>query len=313
MVPSDATIQLQPIFLLIVHVHTHHLGSNQALTTGTPTTTATRRETHVVHIVGITHQEHLQVIFHPSKHDTSEITVVCTSSQIGVQQDTLVHTGFDTEVEHGFLFSIVHTADTSHVALLVVSLHAIHDTGGQILHGSLRITHHEFLTIHHNLLYFLTVNGYLAVVIHLGTWQSFYQFLHHRTLWCTECSSIIDKGVSLQRYLGSISSYRCTLQHHSIGPHGNLTQCHIFIGCHRYMLGVRLISHTGYLDDISSISRSLHTKTSLKVRQSTCYECAIHFQQPNTALCHRFMCVAFHHVTRNMALSHCQRDDHRQK
>ena len=150
-------------------------------------------------------------------------------SQIGIQHDTLVHTRLDTKVEHSLFFAIINTAYTSQVTLLVVGSYTLYYIGRQVLHSGLGITNHELFTIHHNLLHLFTIDRNLAVIVNLGTWQSLYQFLNHGAFRGTEGSSIIDKGIGLQRHLGSLTCHRCTLQHHGIRLHVNLTQSYILV------------------------------------------------------------------------------------
>ena len=58
MVPSYATIELKLISILIVQVHTNHLVSCETLATCTKSaTTATTRESHIIGVIGIGHQE----------------------------------------------------------------------------------------------------------------------------------------------------------------------------------------------------------------------------------------------------------------
>ena len=109
-VPAHATIQHQSARLLVIQVHTCHLIGCQTLAPATPaTTTATARESHVVGVVGIGHQEHLEVVLHHAPEDTSRITVLGTGSQVGIHHDTLVHALLDTKVEHGLFFAILDT------------------------------------------------------------------------------------------------------------------------------------------------------------------------------------------------------------
>ena len=169
MIPTDTTIQFQTVLLLIIQVDTSHLRSCQSLTTTTPTTTSIGGEAHIIDIIGTSHQKDFQIVFHPSSHSTTAITVVGTGCQVGVQHKTFVHAWLDAKIKHRLLFTIINTADTCQVALLVVGSHTFYDRGGQVLHSSLRIAYHEFLTIYLNLLDFLSIDGYLAIIVNLCT------------------------------------------------------------------------------------------------------------------------------------------------
>ena len=200
MVPTDTTINSDNVLLLIVQVQTNHLSSGKSLTATTETATATT-EAHIVDVVGTGHQEGFEVIFHHTTEDTAAITVLSTGCQVCIDHDTFVHTCLDAEVENRFLFTIINTADTRQITLLVVGTYTLDDRGGQILHGSLCITGHELLAIHHNLLNLFTIDGYLTVVINLGSWKALHQFLNNGTLGCTISRGIIYKGVCLDNDL----------------------------------------------------------------------------------------------------------------
>ena len=75
-VPAHTTVNGQHVGLLVVQVHTGHLHGVQTLTASTETTTATTAgESHVVGIVGISHQEHLHVVLH---HATEQAACIAT-------------------------------------------------------------------------------------------------------------------------------------------------------------------------------------------------------------------------------------------
>ena len=200
MVPTDTSIQLQTILFLIIHVHTSHLRCRQTLTTSTPASTA-GREAHIIDVVGTSHQENLQIVLHPAKHGTSAVAFLCTCSDIGIEHHTLIHARFNTKVEHGFLFTVINTTDTSQITFLIVSLNAFDDVGRQVLHGCLCIACHKLLTINHDFFHFLTVDGNFSVIRNLCARQSLHQLFHDRAFRSTESCCIIYKGICLQRNL----------------------------------------------------------------------------------------------------------------
>ena len=109
MVPAHASVYLQLIAIIVVQVQTRHLRGVQALTTSTESATAaTTGETHIVSIVGIGHEEQLEVVLHHATKDTARITVFGTGCQVGINHDTLVHTGLNTKIEDGFLFTVLN-------------------------------------------------------------------------------------------------------------------------------------------------------------------------------------------------------------
>ena len=289
MVPPDATIQLQAVFLLVVQVDARHLSGCQTLAASTPTTTTTGRETHIVDIVGTGHQEDFQIVLHPASEDATAIAFLCACRQIGIKHETFVHTTLDTKIEHRLLLTIIDTADTCQVTLLVVGLHPLNDRGRQVLHSRLGIARHELLAIDHDFLYLLTIDSNLTIVIDLSTRQTLHQLFDHGTLGGAVCRGVIYEGVGLQRYLGSLSGHGGTLQHDGIGLHGQLTQRQVLVGTYRHTLGIRLEAHTGNLKDILACCRSLYMETSLQVGQRTSHKRAVRLQQPDTGLCQRFL------------------------
>ena len=218
MVPAQATVYRQFVGLLIVEVRTDHLRRVQTLSATTETSaTAATGESHVIGVVGIGHHKHLHVVLHHAAEETSCIAFLGTCCQVGVRHDSFVHASLDAEVEHRLLLAVLNTRDTSHIALLVVGLDAVNNVRRQVLHGGLRVTRHKLLAVHQDLFHFLTVDGNLAVVAHLGTGQTPYQLLDHGTLGRTIRRGIIDKGVGLQRHLGSLTGNGGPLQHDGIG------------------------------------------------------------------------------------------------
>ena len=288
-VPADATIQLQAVFLLVVQVDTRHLSGGQSLAATTPAASTTGREAHVVDIVCTGHHEKFQVVLHPASKNAATITFFRTCRQIGVEHEAFVHTTLDAEVEHRLLLTIIDATYTRQVTLLVVGLHPLNDRGRQILHSRLGVTRHELLTIDHDFLYLLTIDSNLTIVIDLSTRQTLHQLFDHRTLGGAVCRGVIYEGVGLQRYLGSLSGHGGTLQHDGIGLHGQLAHRQVLVGTYRHTLGIRLETHTGNLKDILACSRSLHMETSLQVGQRTSHKRAVRLQQSDTGLCQRFL------------------------
>ena len=217
MVPAHTTIQPQLIGLLVVDIDTCHLHGSQSLTSHAETSTSsTTREAHIVGVIGIGHHHQVQAVTHQATEDTTCITMLRTSSQVGVQHESLVHTRFNAEVEDGLLLTILNTRYTSKVTLSVVGLDTIDDIGRQVFQGRLGVARHELFAFHKDLLHFLTINLNRTVVTDLSTRQSFYQFLNHRSLWSTEGIGIIDKGIGLQCHLRCMSRHCGTLQHDGI-------------------------------------------------------------------------------------------------
>ena len=218
MVPADASVQLQAVFLLVVEVQARHLRSRQTLTSGAPAP-ATVGIGHVADVVAVAHEHHLQVVLHPSAEQSATVAVVRTYAYIGIEHKALVHTFLNAEVEHRLFLTIIDTADTCLVALHVVGLHTLYNIGGQVLQRCLGIACHKLLAIDHNLLHLLAIDGNLAVIVNLGTRQSFHQLLQHSTLRRSVGRSIIDKGVGLDNDLRRLTGHHGIVQHHGIGLH----------------------------------------------------------------------------------------------
>ena len=230
MVPTDTGIQLQQVFLLVVEVETCHLRSRQTLSATSEATASATREAHVIHIIGTQRNEDLQIRTLHTRKDSSTITMSCTCRQISIQHESLVHTPFDTEVEYGFLLTVINTTDTGEVTLLVVSLHPLHDRGGQVLHSGLGITSHKLLTINQDFLHLLTIDRHFTVIINLCTRQFTYQFLDDRALGGTIGRGVIYKGILFHCHLGCLSCYCCSFQHDRIGLEVNRSQGDILVG-----------------------------------------------------------------------------------
>ena len=142
-------------------------------------TTASSWEAHIVNIVGAGKEHHLQIVLHHGTHTSARVAALGTYAEIDVGHNALVHTWFDAEVEHRLFLTVLDSADTGKVTLLVISLDTVDDVGGQVLQGCLRITRHELLTIDENLLNFLSVDLDGSVVADLCTWEALHEFLDH--------------------------------------------------------------------------------------------------------------------------------------
>ena len=278
MIPAYATVELQ-LGTFVVQVQTRHLRSSQTLTAHAETSAATTAgESHVVGIVGISHQEDVHAVLHQTTEDTSGIAFLRTCSQVGIGHHTFVHASLDAEVEHRLLLTVVNTADTGQITLLVVGLDAVDDVRRQVLHGSLRVARHELLTVDQNLLHLLTIDLDGTVVAHLGTRQTTHQLLDDRTFWRTESSSIIYKGIGLQGHLGGLTSNRSTFQHDGVGLHGDGAHGDVLVS-DADALRVGLETHAGHLEDIITCLRRLHGEFAIHIGQRTLHECTVRLQQ----------------------------------
>ena len=109
MVPTYATVKLEFVGILVVEVHTCHLVGCETLATSTPSApAATARESHVIGVVGVGHEEHLRIVHHHTTKDTACIAFLSTCGEVGIDHDTLVHALLDAEVEHSLFLTILN-------------------------------------------------------------------------------------------------------------------------------------------------------------------------------------------------------------
>ena len=180
MIPTHRAIHRNQVGLLVVHVDTTHLRRVQASIAATETAATTTAESTVTSIVGVakgTYSHHI-IIVH--SHQTCRIAVLRTDTNVIISHETFIHAFLHSEVESGFLITIVDTRDTAQVALLVIHLDALDDRSRQVLHGRLRIAGHKLLTTHLHFLHLFSVDGDLTVVVDLCTRNTLHQFLCHR-------------------------------------------------------------------------------------------------------------------------------------
>ena len=216
MIPAQAGIQLQVLAVVVVEVQTCHLARIKTVATAEATTTATTGESHVVRVIGIEHTRDARSAILVRTHQAARIAALRTRTKVGICEEAPVHARLDTEVQHGLLVTVVDTRHAGKIALLIVGTNIIDDVCRQVLHGCLCVTRHEFLTVNENLFNRLTIDGDLAVVIHLGTWQFLHQLLSNTTLRGTIGGCIIDEGIFLHRHLRGLGRCRYAFQHDCI-------------------------------------------------------------------------------------------------
>ena len=194
MVPAHGAVPLQFVLLLVVEVQRTHLCCLQAVaaTATEAAATATTAKAHVVDIVGIDKGHRAPVVLHHGTHGTTTVAATRANAGIDVGKHTAVHAALQSEVEHRLVVAVVDARHATQVALLVVGFYAVHDRGGQVLDGRLRVAGHELLAVDEDLLHRLAIDLDGAVVVDLGTGQLLHQFLHHRALRGLIGRSIID-------------------------------------------------------------------------------------------------------------------------
>ena len=130
---------------------------------------------------------------------------MCSVSAGDVAKPSALAILLDAQVQHGALVAVVHTGHTGKVALSLVGLHFVHDFGRQVLQYDVAVGAIEFLAIHQELLYTLSVPGVRAVVVDHDAWQFLHQFLHQCAVLQLEGVGIVHHGVVHHRHLGQLA------------------------------------------------------------------------------------------------------------
>ena len=242
MVPANGAVNLQEVSLLIVDVYAYHLRRIQSRIATAKTTHATSAETTVACVVGIAEGANGQDVVVIHSHQTSSITVVRSDGHVVVGHIAVVHALLHREVERGFFVAVVNASDAAQVTLLVVYLDALDNRRRQILHGSLRIASHKFLTTHLHLFHFLSVDGDFAVVVDLCTRDALHQFLGHRAFWHAVGRRVVNERILFQHNLLGKSCDLGTLQHHGIALHRQLAHSKVFLAFHLEILHHRHVA-----------------------------------------------------------------------
>ena len=105
-----------------------------------------------------------------------------TSGNVEIGHVATVHTFFDGKVQHRLLLAIIDTGDTCLVALLFIELQVLNDAEGNVLQCRLHVAQHKLLAVKQNLLYRPTIDGDIAILVDLGTWNALDEFLNGRPL-----------------------------------------------------------------------------------------------------------------------------------
>ena len=222
MVPSDATVDFDDVFLLIVDICSAHLRGVESIAVSAEA--ATSAKSHVVDVVGVAHDEDTCLLVKQSAEESLGIPLFGTYTEIDVGYGALAHTRLGTEVEHRLLITVVDTRDPCQVTLLVVSFHLVDDACRDVFHGRLGVAGHKLLTVEHDLLHFLAIDGDLAIVVDLCAGQSLDEFLDGGALRSTVGGTVVYKGVLLERHLQGLRRHLCLFEHHGIGVDDNVAQ-----------------------------------------------------------------------------------------
>ena len=178
MVPAHRTVPRKSCSIIIVEVGAKHLRSIKSIHATSPDATSATMRSHIIGIIKRSESHNTHIASESSTHKTLRISVFGAICKVGISKHTTVHTLLQTKVKHRLLITVVNASNLCKVAFLVVSLNLVNNVCWQILHGSLGIAHHKLLAIYLNLLNFLAINRYLAIVIYLGTRQTLHKFLN---------------------------------------------------------------------------------------------------------------------------------------
>ena len=286
MVPSHASVQFQFFALVIVVRSSHLAGIQSARASPSAATTATGKSL-VACVVGIEESHQAGLVGEVGTHQSGRIAVLGADAEVVVGEVALVHTGLDAKVEHRLFLTVVNAGDACQVALFLIGFDVVHNVYGQILQCSLGVARHKLTSVHLDFLHLAAIDGNLAVVVDLGTWQFLHQFLDDRSLRRAIGSGIIDEGVFLHRHLRCLTGSHHAFQHHGVGTHGHAAQCHILTTRNRDIPHNVLIAYTIDFQDILTIRRSCQRKLSIHVRECSLHKCAVGFQQLHGGLNHR--------------------------
>ena len=120
-------------------------------------------EAHVVGIVQSAGDGELVVADEAVHHGVGFVTVLAAVAGVGIAEPATLHAGFDGEIQDGFFFSIVETGHLGHVGLLVKYLDLINHLSGEVLASYFGVVGKELFAVHHDLGYFLAIDGNLAL------------------------------------------------------------------------------------------------------------------------------------------------------
>ena len=311
MVPLQRGIRLQgtpplsfPLSALVVEVQTCRLrGIQSVLTTTEPAAATAARKTAVAHIVGRAKAYYSGLSIHIRSHRSPRITFLRAEPEVNITKCAPVHAFFQSEVEYRRFLVVFYSCDTGQIASFIIGLHLVHNRSRQVFHRRLRITGHEFFSVHLHFLHPFAVDRHCSVVTHFGTRQFLHQFLHHRTLRRAIGGSVIDRRIFHHGHANGLCCHGGILQHDGIGPHHHRSQVHVGRIFYCDIPVLTLIAHARKAQDIATIFQGIQPERSVIPRQCTRHECRISSRkQLNRHLWYRIFRIAIHHLSRNLSV-----------
>ena len=186
-------------------------------------------------------------------------------AEVHVGDESFVHAFLDTEIEHGFLFSVVDARHLGQVALLVVGFDLVDDAGGQVLQSRLGVAGHELLAVYEDLLHFLSVDFDASVVAHLSTRQALHELFDGGAFGCAISRRVVHEGVFLEHHFLSHGGDGGGLEHDGLCVDVYLAHGEVFALAHHDASYCGLVSYAGYLEQIAAVFGSLEAEESILV------------------------------------------------
>ena len=270
--------------------------------------TSTSAASTTVRIVDVSNHTSLSPILETIHIEALAIALMRTASQVNIAKPTLLHALLDGEVNHRLLLSIINTRHTSHIRLLVVGFHLIHNLAWEVLHRDALVVAKELLAIHENLRDALSVDFDVAVVIHLCPRQLADEFLQHTTLRHLE-----SVGIENNRVLLHLDRFQRTSHHGSLQldarrhKHDGTHVLFALLARHLHLVEEIMIANVGNLHHIIARRHIFHGKEATRVRNGTRHQPrCVSMKQLNSGMRERLTAFGIEHTARELSLFLCK-------
>ena len=289
MIPPHTAVPLQRLSVVVVHVQADHFRRIQSLPYTAEAAARSAAEAHVVDVVRRDESHHPELVVEVGRHAAFGITVLRPDAEVDVGEKSLVHPLLHTEIQDRRLVAVVDARHTGEVALLVVGLYGLYDGSGEVLHGGLRVAHHELFSVDENLLHFLAVDLDCPVVRHLRPGQLLHQCLDGRPLRCAVGRGVVLESVGLHDHLRCARHHLDLLQRVCVCLEVKLSDGDILLIGNRYVLEDRPVAYIRCLQDVSAVCRGSHLERTGLVGSGSYYVTAVLLQQLDDGKGHVFL------------------------
>ena len=204
-------------------------------------------ETAVVGIVGIGDDGELTLLGEAAAHEGTLPAPVVHALALGrevvaaaghhIAEDAVHHALLDGEVDDGFVFTVIDAGEFGLLALLLHHLHFLHQLGGDILGGQLRVVQEEGLAFDGNLGDGFTVGGDGAVFGHLDAGQFLQEVYQHIVIADLEGGGVVLHGVLLDHDGVTHSAHGSGVQHLAVLVHLHHAKVYIFLDIQDFLIG----------------------------------------------------------------------------